>query len=65
VRSSGLRIRQFEAVLALGLLGKSMAAKYGTLGDSDRSLIRELYLGRVERVPAELRQKYLRIYAYY
>jgi hypothetical protein len=65
VRSSGLRIRQFEAVLALGLLGKGMAAKYGALGDSDRSLIRELYLGRVERVPAKLRQKYLRIYAYY
>jgi hypothetical protein len=65
IRRSGLRVRQFEAVLALGLLGKSMPAKYGALGDSDRGQIRETYLRMVERVPAPLRQKYLRIYAYY
>ncbi|MCL5263547.1 MAG: hypothetical protein M1568_04705 [Acidobacteria bacterium] len=65
VQRSGVRIRQFEAVLALGLLGRGMAAKYGALGDSDRGLIRELYLRLVERVPTALRAKYLRIYAYY
>ena len=65
VKRSGLRIRQFEAVLSLGLLGRGMAAKYGALGDSDRGQIREMYLRMVEQVPAALRSKYLRIYAYY
>ena len=65
VKRAGLRIRQYEAILALGLLGKGMAAKYGALGDSDRGQVREMYLRLVERVPAQLRAKYLRIYAYY
>jgi hypothetical protein len=65
IRRAGLRIRQFEAVLSLGLLGKGIAAKYSALGDSDRGQIRELYLRMVERVPAPLRAKFYRIYAYY
>ena len=65
IQRAGLRIRQFEAVLSLGLLGKGVAAKYGALGDSDRGQIRELYLRMVERVPAALRSRFYRIYAYY
>lgn len=65
VKRSGLRVRQYEAVLAHGLLGKGTAAKYGSLGDSDRGQIREMYLSLLERVPLPLRAKYLKIYAYY
>ncbi len=65
VKRSGLRIRQFEAILALGLLGRELPARYGALGDSDRGQVRELYLRLVEQVPAPLRARYLKIYAYY
>ena len=65
VERSGLRVRQYEAVLASGLLGKGTPARYGSLGDCDRGQIRELYLRLVERVPAALRARHLRIYAYY
>ena len=65
IQRAGLRVRQFEAVLSLGLLGNGVTAKYGALGDSDRGQIRELYLRSVERVPAALRSKFYRIYAYY
>jgi hypothetical protein len=60
-----LRARQFEAVLAAGLLGKETSARYAALGDSDRGLIRERYLSLVERVDPTLRAKFLKVYAYY
>ena len=65
IQRAGIRVRQFEAVLSLGLLGKGVVKKYGALGDSDRGQIREMYLRMVERVPAALRSKFYRIYAYY
>ena len=65
VQRNSLRVRQFEAVLANGLLGKGVSARYSALGDSDRGLIRESYLQMTEGVPAALRSKYFRIYAYY
>lgn len=64
-KSAGLRIREYEAVLAKGLLGKEAPSLYGKLGDSDRGQIRERYLSLIEHVAPELRQKYLKVYAYY
>jgi hypothetical protein len=60
-----LRARQFEAILASGLLGREAAASYAALGDSDRGHIREQYLRSVEQVAPELRAKFLKVYAYY
>ncbi len=62
---SRLRARQFEAILASGLLGAESAAAYASLGDSDRGHVRERYLSLVERVAPELRAKFLKAYAYY
>ena len=61
----GLRIRHFEDVLAKGLLGKSVPAEYGQLENGDQGQIREFYLGSLERVAPDLRQKFFRLYAYY
>ncbi len=60
-----MRIRDFEHVLSRGLLGKSSQAEYGRLGNADQGQIRELYLASLERVPADLRQKFFKLYAYY
>ncbi len=65
VQRSKLRARQFEAVLAAGLLGAGASAKYAALGDSDRGQVREQYLSMVERVDPKLRAKFLKVYAYY
>jgi len=61
----GVRIREFEEVLAKGLLGKKTAAEYSSLPDRDQGQIRELYLASLERVAPELRQRFFRLYAYY
>lgn len=60
-----LRIRDFEGVLKRGLLGKEAEALYEGLPVSDQGLTRERYLRLVEAVPLELRQRYLKVYAYY
>jgi hypothetical protein len=65
VQRTKLRARQFEAVLAAGLLGAEAPAKYATLGDSDRGQIREQYLSAVEQVDPAIRAKFLKVYAYY
>lgn len=65
VSRSRLRIRDFEGVLKRGLLGKEATALYQALPVSDQGLTRERYLRLVEKVPAELRQRYLKVYAYY
>jgi hypothetical protein len=65
LKSAKLRARQFEAILASGLLGKNAPAKYAALGDADRGQVREQYLRMVEQVAPELRVKYLKVYAYY
>ena len=65
LRSAKLRARDFEKVLARGLLGKDMAERYQQLPESDRGQVREFYLSLVERVPPELRAKFLTVYAYY
>jgi hypothetical protein len=65
VARRGLRIRDFEAILARGLLGKDALALYQALPVSDQGLTRERYLSLVESVAADLRQRYLKLYAYY
>jgi hypothetical protein len=65
VMRSKLRIRDFETILNRGLLGKEAIALYKALPVSDQGLTRERYLRLVEKVPVELRQRYLKVYAYY
>jgi len=65
VSKSKLRIRDYETVLRRGLLGKEAIALYEALPVSDQGLTRERYLRLVEKVPVELRQRYLKVYAYY
>ena len=65
VTGARLRVRDFETVLKRGLLGKEAVELYAALPVSDQGLTRERYLRLVEKVPLELRQRYLRVYAYY
>jgi hypothetical protein len=65
VQRNRLRARQFEAILASGLLGSEAPAKYAALGDSDRGQIREQYLSMVEKVDPAIRARFLKVYAYY
>ena len=65
VTKARLPIRNFEAVLERGYLGKGAPALYKALPVSDQGLTRERYLRLVEQVPGELRQRYLKAYAYY
>ena len=65
VSKSKLRVRNYEGILERGLLGKEAIALYQALPVSDQGLTRERYLRLVEAVPLELRQRYLRVYAYY
>ena len=60
-----LRIRNFEGTLQAGLLGKDAKELYRALPISDQALTRERYLRLVEAVLPELRQRYLKVYAYY
>jgi hypothetical protein len=65
VTKAKLRVRDFESVLKRGFLGKDAPALYAALPVSDQGLTRERYLQLVEAVPLELRQRYLKVYAYY
>jgi hypothetical protein len=47
------------------MFGADSQAYYTAMAISDRGLIREEYLSLVERVAPELREKYMKIYAYY
>ena len=62
---ASMRIRDFESVLGRGLLGASTRSEYSKLGNADQGQIREYYLASLERVPAELRQRFFKLYAYY
>ena len=62
---SRLRIRDFEAVLAKGILGASTAAEYHQLPASDQGQIRELYLATLEQVAPDLRTEFFKLYSYY
>ena len=65
VKRAKLRVRDYEVILDRGLLGKDAQALYAALPVSDQGLTRERYLRLVEKVPVELRQRYLKAYAYY
>ncbi len=62
---AGLPIRDFESILQRGYLGKDAIGLYAALPVSDQGLTRERYLRLVEKVAPELRQRYLKAYAYY
>ena len=69
------RVRQFEKILEQGIFeeidsglsqsGKTAKQFFGALPLSDQSLIRELYLERIEQVDPGIRQKFQKIYRYY
>lgn len=65
VTRARLRVRDFETILKRGMLGKEAIALYGALPVSDQGLTRERYLRLVEQVPAEMRQRYFKAFAYY
>ena len=62
---AGLRIRDFEAVLAAGKLGSATLSLYTRLGPSDQGQIRERYLALLEQVALPLRDRFFKLYAYY
>ena len=63
--SRSVRIRDFEKVLANGLLGPNAKAEYNSLGNADQGQIREFYLASLEKVAPALRDKFFKLYAYY
>jgi len=65
VTRAKLPVRNFEAVIERGYLGKEALGQYKALPVSDQGLTRERYLRLVEKVPAELRTRYFKAYAYY
>jgi hypothetical protein len=74
VKSAGLRIRDFDGLLAarvlkklVPVLGAAGGAKqlYDALAVSDQAQIREFYLFRIEGIDAELRTKFHKLYQYY
>jgi hypothetical protein len=72
LKSKGLRIRDFDAVLAKRILetvdadlkrsGIRAQAIYEALSLSDKGQMREFYLGRLEYAPSELRRKFHQVY---
>ena len=68
LKSKAVNVRQFDRVLAEGLIEKSYPevgsakALYEALTMSDQAQLREFYLERLEKVPVELREKFLSIY---
>ena len=75
LQSRDVRVREFEKILEQGIFeevdsslsqsGKAAKQFYSALPVSDRSLIRELYLERIEKVDPGLREKFQKIYRYY
>jgi len=67
----GIRIRDFDAVLAqrvlegLGDGGLNARQLYESLAMSDRALLREFYLSKLETVDQALRHKFKKLYQYY
>jgi hypothetical protein len=73
VASAGLRIRNFDLLLAKGVLeqgdgvlaGKSAKGLYAALALSDQAQMKEFYLSKIEEVDAALRTKFHKLYQYY
>ena len=72
VAGAGIRIRDFDSVLAKELLervgalaGQKAKDLYEALTITDRAQMKEFYLFKIEEVGPELRAKYQKIYQYY
>ena len=73
VASAGLRIRDFDLLLAKGVLeqvegvlaAKSAKGLYEELALSDQAQIKEFYLSKVEEVDRVLRARFHKLYQYY
>jgi hypothetical protein len=74
LKSRGVRIRDFDLVLAGGILEQlddslgepgSAQSLYNGLAVSDQAQIREFYLSKIEEVDSSLRTKYQKLYRYY
>lgn len=69
----GIRVRDFDGVLAKRVLEEFSAAKsdlnalklYGTLPLSDQAQMREFYLSKLEAVGVALRHRFKKLYQYY
>jgi hypothetical protein len=70
VASAGLRIRDFDGVLAKRVLEQALAGEkakdlYSALTLNDQAQMKEFYLSRIEEVAPELRAKFHKLYQYY
>ncbi len=71
VASARIRIRNFDSILAKGVLEKVVSLEppatslYSALTISDQAQMKEFYLSKVEEVGPELRARYQKIYQYY
>ncbi|MEY2411794.1 MAG: hypothetical protein QOD84_400 [Acidobacteriaceae bacterium] len=73
IQSSGIRVRNFEAVLTKGILersgeklaGANYQSLYNALPLSDQSQMREFYLSKLEELDPALRTKFKKLYQYY
>ena len=75
LENKGMSAREFEKIAGSGSIedadetlaksGKSAKALYEALALSDRALMREFYLERIEKVDPKLRLKYQKVYRYY
>ena len=65
----GIRIRDFEGVIAKRVLDADKAQNsqqlHESLTVSDRALLREFYLSKIEEVDTALRRKFRKLYQYY
>ena len=68
----GIRVRDFDAVLAQRLLesvvgeaGLEAKQSYESLPVSDQAQMREFYLSKLETVDQALRHKFKKLYQYY
>ena len=75
LESKDIRAREFEKIVSSGLLelvdstlarsGRTAKERFEALTVSDRALIREYYLEKIEQVDPKLRQKFNKVYRYY
>jgi hypothetical protein len=69
--SSGLRVRDFDSVLAkrvleqVGALADSAKVLYTALTLTDQAQIKEFYLSKIEEAGPELRARFQKLYQYY
>ncbi len=72
LRRGGMRIRDFEQILAARTLEDSVGRRdvdgkqlYAALTVSDQAQMRELYLSKLETVDVSLRHEFKKLYQYY